>query len=72
MLLSHLICFFKHTIEIIFYCLHQSQIFDGFVFSDYILFIISPRGTQCSWSRHWATNQKVVGLIPDGVIGIFR
>jgi hypothetical protein len=24
------------------------------------------------WSRYCATNRKVVGLIPDGVIGIFH
>jgi hypothetical protein len=24
------------------------------------------------WLRHCATNQKVVGLIPDGVTGIFH
>jgi hypothetical protein len=24
------------------------------------------------WLRHCATNQKVAGLIPDGVIGIFH
>jgi len=26
----------------------------------------------CSWLRHCATSQRVVGLIPDGVIGIFH
>ena len=25
-----------------------------------------------SWLRHWATNRKVAGSIPDGVIGIFH
>ena len=25
-----------------------------------------------SWLRHCATNQKVAGSIPDGVIGIFH
>ena len=25
-----------------------------------------------SWLRHCATSQKVAGLIPDGVIGIFH
>jgi hypothetical protein len=25
----------------------------------------------CSWLRHCATNRKVAGSIPDGVIGIF-
>jgi hypothetical protein len=30
-------------------------------------------GTQwCSWLRHCATSQKVVGSIPDGVIEIFH
>ena len=30
-------------------------------------------GTQWhSWLRHWATSQKVVGSIPDGVTGIFH
>jgi len=24
------------------------------------------------WLRHYARNQQVVGLIPDGVIGIFQ
>jgi hypothetical protein len=23
------------------------------------------------WMRHWATNRKFAGSIPDGVIGIF-
>jgi hypothetical protein len=27
---------------------------------------------ECSWLRHCATNRKVAGLIPDGVIGIFH
>jgi len=26
----------------------------------------------CSWLRHCTTHQKVVGSIPDGVIGIFH
>ena len=26
---------------------------------------------RCSWLRHFATSWKVVGTIPDGVIGIF-
>jgi len=31
------------------------------------------RGTWwCSWLRHCATSRKVVGLIPDDVIGIFH
>jgi hypothetical protein len=31
------------------------------------------RGMQwCSWLRHCATSQKIVGSIPDGVIGIFH
>jgi hypothetical protein len=31
------------------------------------------RGTRWhSWLRHYATSQKVVGSIPDGVIGIFH
>ena len=31
------------------------------------------RGTRwCSWLRHCATSQKVAGLIPDGVFGIFH
>jgi hypothetical protein len=25
-----------------------------------------------SWLRHYTTSRKVVGLIPDGVIGIFH
>jgi hypothetical protein len=25
-----------------------------------------------SWLRHYTTSQKVMGLIPDGVIGIFH
>jgi len=30
-------------------------------------------GTRwCSWLRHYATIQKVAGLIPDGVIGIIH
>jgi hypothetical protein len=32
-----------------------------------------PRGTRwCSWLRHYATNRKVTGSIPDGVIGVFH
>jgi hypothetical protein len=31
------------------------------------------RGTRwCTWLRHNATSRKVAGVIPDGVIGIFR
>ena len=31
------------------------------------------RGTRWrSWLRHYATNRKVAGSIPDGVIGIFQ
>jgi hypothetical protein len=31
------------------------------------------RGTRCrSWLRHYATSQKVAGLIPVDVIGIFN
>jgi hypothetical protein len=30
-------------------------------------------GTRCrSWLGHYATSQKVVGLIPDEVIGFFN
>jgi hypothetical protein len=25
-----------------------------------------------SWLRHYATNRKVAGSVPDGVIGIFQ
>jgi hypothetical protein len=27
---------------------------------------------MAQWLRHWATNRKVAGSIPDGVIGIFH
>ena len=34
---------------------------------------LSDGGTRwCSWLRHCATSQKVVGAISDGVIGIFH
>ena len=32
-------------------------------------------GARCwwlNWLRHYVTNQKVVGSIPDGVTGIFH
>jgi hypothetical protein len=39
------------------------------IFNKYLL---SVWVTQwCGWLRHCATSQKVMGLIPDGVIGIF-
>ena len=28
--------------------------------------------TVALWLKHYATNQQVVGSIPDGVIGIFQ
>jgi len=31
-----------------------------------------PRKRLRSWSRHCATNRKVAGSIPDGIIGIFH
>ena len=35
--------------------------------------ILLARGTRLrSWLRHCATSQKVAGLIPDGVTGIFH
>jgi hypothetical protein len=38
----------------------------------YILWLINMTGPtqQRSWLRYWATNRKVAGSIPDGVIGI--
>jgi hypothetical protein len=40
-----------------------------------ILFYYILRGARCwwcSWLMHCATNRKVAGSIPDGVIGIFH
>jgi len=38
-----------------------------------ILSTCGSRGTRWrSWLKHCATSQKVAGLIPDGVIGIFH
>jgi hypothetical protein len=35
--------------------------------------MFSLGGTRCrSWLRHCATNRKVAGSIPGGVIGIFH
>jgi len=35
--------------------------------------VYTIRGTRwCSWLRHCATNRKVAGSIPDGVIGVFH
>ena len=39
-------------------------------FSMSIIYNQGPRWR--SWLRHCATSQKVVGSIPDGVIGIFH
>jgi len=40
---------------------------------DVVCCTILSRGTQwCSWLKHCATSQKVTGLIPNGVIGIFH
>jgi len=33
---------------------------------------ISVRTVVAQWLRYFATNQKVLGLIPDGVIGNFH
>jgi len=41
--------------------------------SEYVIIIASPRGTAVSqWLRCCATNRKVAGSIPDGIIGIFH
>jgi hypothetical protein len=40
-----------------------------------ITFVLTKWGARCwwrSWLRHCATNRKVAGLIPDGVIGLFH
>jgi hypothetical protein len=34
--------------------------------------IISLGTTEAQWLRCCATNQKVAGSIPDGIIGIFQ
>ena len=34
--------------------------------------VTSGKTQWCSWLRHCATSQKVVGLISDGVIEIFH
>ena len=38
------------------------------------IYIISyiRREQWCSWLRHCATNRKVAGSIPDGIVGIFH
>jgi hypothetical protein len=33
---------------------------------------IQRRHSVAQWLRHFATNRKVAGSIPDGVIGIFH
>jgi hypothetical protein len=40
----------------------------------YIIHLITNNGghTVAQWLRYCATNRKVTGLIPDGVIGIFH
>jgi hypothetical protein len=46
----------------------------AFVFKKWLTFVFSW-GARCwwhSWLRHCATSRKVVGSIPDGVIGIFQ
>ena len=37
-----------------------------------VRYSILSDSTYCHWLRCCATNWKVVGLIPDGVIGIFH
>jgi hypothetical protein len=41
----------------------------------FILKLLRHVGTRCwwrSWLRHCATNRKVAGWIPSGVIGVFH
>jgi hypothetical protein len=38
----------------------------------YIYIYIDMGRAVAYWLRHYATNQQVVGSIPDGVIGIFQ
>jgi hypothetical protein len=50
--------------------LSKSTLFLSFPSVICTMLLLGTGGTQ--WLRHWATNRKVVGSIPDGVIGIFH
>jgi accessory gene regulator protein AgrB len=38
----------------------------------YVLFVVGGGTAVAQWLRYSATNRKVAGSIPDGVIGIFH
>ena len=59
--------------------MNQEQTYDTMEYNFYlssrlkICKYVSRRGTRCcSWLRYCATSREVVGLIPDGVNGIFH
>jgi hypothetical protein len=39
---------------------------------DIVPYILLLKHAVAQWLRHCATNRKVAGSIPDGVIGIFH
>ena len=42
------------------------------IYLDYEITYTEKGMWWCSWLRNWATSQKVMGSIPDGVTGIFH
>jgi hypothetical protein len=48
-----------------------AQNFNAVIY-DIICYMSYSGHAVAQWLRHCATNRKVAGLIPDGVIGVFR
>jgi hypothetical protein len=48
----------------------QMLCFEEYI-SVFTMFLILVGHTMAQWLRRCATKQKVMGLIPDGIIGIF-
>ena len=66
--------FYITTISML--CRNRNNVSDLNIFFIYFLFI-RPKGVKegtavAEWLRCCATNRKVAGSIPDGVIGIFH
>jgi hypothetical protein len=53
--------------------LHIDLHYNIFMLEQYAEVYVIPRGTAVAqWLRCCATNRKVAGSIPDGIIGIFH
>jgi hypothetical protein len=63
--LNHILL--QHSLQL------QTKLLERFalVFLSFLKYIYADTQWR-SWLRHWAASQKVTGLIPDGVIGIFH